>query len=58
MGRPARESEVVHVIGNFSGVQQGREAMGIDWMSGAELAEAVPRADSEFIGRAAIAAGL
>jgi hypothetical protein len=49
---------MVHCIGNFSGVQQGREAMQISWMSGAELAEAVPPAFAEFVARAAIAAGL
>lgn len=36
------------------GVEAGRIAMGIDWMIQAELAQAIPPAYSEFIGRAAL----
>lgn len=36
-------------------LEHGREAMGIEWMSLAELCQAIPPAYSEFIGRAALA---
>ncbi|AWN02425.1 DNA methyltransferase [Mycobacterium phage Kanely] len=51
MGRPPRPGEFMHVVGNFSGVAQAREAMGIDWMTRDELRESIPPAYTEFIGR-------
>lgn len=51
MGRPPQAGEFMHVVGNFSGVEQAREAMGIDWMTRDELREAIPPAYTEFLGR-------
>jgi DNA (cytosine-5)-methyltransferase 1 len=50
MGRPPQPGEFMHVVGNFSGVKQAREAMGIDWMTRDDLREAVPPAYTEHIG--------
>lgn len=55
MGRPAEPDEFIHVVGNFSGAEAAREAMGIDWMTRDELREAIPPAYSEFIARAFLA---
>ena len=50
MGRPPKNDEWMHVVGNFSGAEQGRRAMGIHWMTRDELSEAVPPAYTEYIG--------
>lgn len=50
MGRAPEPGEFMHVVGNFSGVAQAREAMGIDWMTRDELRESIPPAYTEFIG--------
>ena len=51
MGRRQRPGEFIQVVGHFSGVGEARLAMGIDWMTRDELAESIPPAYSEFIGR-------
>ena len=50
MGRPPQPGEFMHVVGNFSGVEYAKQAMGIDWMVRDELAQAIPPAYTEFIG--------
>jgi DNA (cytosine-5)-methyltransferase 1 len=55
MGRAPQPGEFMHVVGNFSGAQQGREAMGIDWMPREKLREAIPPAYTEWIGRQLLA---
>lgn len=54
MGRRVKEGEFIQVVGNFSGVEFAREAMGIDWMTQQELREAIPPAYTKFIGTAAL----
>lgn len=55
MGRQPADGEFMHVVGNFSNVGRGREAMGIEWMSRDGLREAIPPAYTEHIGRQLIA---
>lgn len=45
------EKGFVCVTGHFSGIDYCRDAMGIAWMNGPELAQAIPPAYTEFIGR-------
>ncbi len=55
MGRRPVEGEFMHVVGNFSGVDQAREAMGMPWATRDGLREAIPPAYTEHIGRQLIA---
>lgn len=51
MGRPPRPGEFMHIVGNFSGVEKGREVMGMPWANRDGLREAIPPAYTEHIGR-------
>jgi DNA (cytosine-5)-methyltransferase 1 len=55
MGRPVRDGENMHVVGNFTGVDLARDVMGMPWASRDGLREAIPPAYAEFIGRQLIA---
>jgi DNA (cytosine-5)-methyltransferase 1 len=50
MGRMPAEGEFIQCIGNFAGVDIGREAMGAPWMSRDGLREAIPVAFTEHLG--------
>ncbi len=55
MGRPVRDGEYMHIVGNFSGAARAREIMETPWMTRDEMREAIPPTYAEYIGRAAIA---
>lgn len=52
--KPERERHYAAVTGHFSDVQFAQESMGIDWMGQKELAQAIPPAYTEFLGRQAM----
>jgi len=51
MGRKPVDGEMMHIVGNFSGVEKAKKAMGIDWMNRDGLRESIPPAYSEYIGK-------
>ena len=50
MGRPPRDGEYMHIVGNFSGVERARRVMGMPWANRDGLREAIPPAYAKFIG--------
>ena len=52
VGRKPNDEDFMTVAGHFSGLKQAGECMGIDWMIRRELAQAIPPAYAEWIGRA------
>ncbi|WP_282206551.1 DNA cytosine methyltransferase [Kitasatospora fiedleri] len=42
MGRPVRDGEFMHIVGNFSNVPLAREVMAMPWASRDSLREAIP----------------
>lgn len=50
MGRPSRDGEYMHIVGNFSGVERARQIMDMPWASRDGLREAIPPAYSAYVG--------
>lgn len=55
MGRPVKEGEYMHIVGNFSGVPRARRIMDMPWASREGLREAIPPSYTEYLGRQLIA---
>lgn len=56
MGRAPIDGEFMHIVGNFSGVDQARRIMGMPWANRDGLREAIPPSYTEHIGRQLIEA--
>lgn len=56
MGRPPGPGEWVQAVGNFSGVQEARDAMEMPWANREGLREAIPPAYTRHVGRYLMAA--
>ena len=51
MGRPRRDGEMAHYVGNFSGVQAARDDLGVPWMNRDGIRECIPPAYTRWIGQ-------
>ncbi|KAF0651171.1 MULTISPECIES: DNA cytosine methyltransferase [Streptomyces] len=56
MGRPRKDGEMAHYVGNFSGVQAARDDLGVLWMTRDGIRECIPPAYARWIGQHAAAA--
>lgn len=50
MGRAPRDGDIIHAVGNFSGVQLVRDDWNVPWMNRNGIREAIPPAYTHFIG--------
>jgi len=50
MGRPVREGDWYHAVGNFSGVTYIRRDMNVPWMNRDGIRECIPPAYAQYIG--------
>ena len=55
MGRRLQPGHYMHVVGNFTGAQDARDAMGIQWMTRDELRESIPPAYTQHVGQQLLA---
>ncbi len=51
MGRPIREGDILQPVGHFSGVAYAQKEMGLPNRTQGELAEALPRYYTEYLGK-------
>ncbi|MEU0245149.1 SAM-dependent methyltransferase [Streptomyces sp. NPDC006235] len=51
MGRPLKEGDFYHAVGNFTGVDYVRRDMGVHWMNRDGIRECIPPAYTEYIGQ-------
>ena len=58
MGRPRAAGHFAHYVGNFSGVQEARDDMGVPWMNRDGIRECIPPAYAQLIGRAFVTSRL
>ncbi|HEU4754594.1 MAG TPA: SAM-dependent methyltransferase, partial [Armatimonadota bacterium] len=55
MGRPRKPGEFAHYVGNFSGVAEAREDMGMPWANRDGLREAIPPSYARWVGEHVLA---
>ncbi|MFD6153556.1 class I SAM-dependent methyltransferase [Streptomyces sp. NPDC060243] len=58
MGRPRAAGHFAHYVGNFSGVQDARDDMGVGWMNRDGIRECIPPAYTRHIAHALTASRL